>query len=289
MLQVRDTYRPLLLDLATMAKDIQHQNLDFHSNEMTHHYGKNVHLVSSPLMLSLLAKLGSPSTHQPQINELVSMLYSYLMDNVIDSVFPRKLAAIETRMKLAHAEAVYEGQIIDPQVPVVTVDLARAGTFPSHLCYNKLNYLMNPELVRQDHFYVSRVSDENGQVTGVNVSGSKIGGDVESAIVLFPDPMGATGGTIVQAYDHYLKVVHGKPKLMIALHLIITPEYLAKVTKACPDLHIFALRLDRGLSSEEVLKSEPGKNWNQEKGLNPIQYIVPGAGGLGEILNNSYC
>ena len=77
--------------------------------------------------------------------------------------------------------------------------------------------------------------------------------------------------------------------MMVALHLIITPEYLAKVTKACPDLHIFALRLDRGLSSADVLKEEPGKLWNQEKGLSPIQYIVPGAGGLGEILNNSYC
>jgi len=272
-----------------MAKDIQHQNLNFHSNEMTHYYGENVHLVSSPLMLSLLAKLGNPSTHQPQINELVSMLYSYLMDNVIDSVFPKKLASIETRMKSSHPEASYEGQIIDPEVPVVSVDLARAGTFPSHLCYNKLNYLMNPELVRQDHFYVARVSDENGQVMGVNVSGSKIGGEVEKAIVLFPDPMGATGGTIVQAYNHYLNEVDGKPKMMVAMHLIITPEYLEKVTKACPDLYIFALRLDRGLSSADVLNEVPGKLWNQEKGLSPIQYIVPGAGGLGEILNNAYC
>ena len=272
-----------------MAKDIQHQNLNFHANEMTHHYGENVHLVSSPLMLSLLAKLGSPLTHQPQINELVSMLYSYLMDNVIDSVFPKKLAVVDTRMKDSHAEATYEGQIIDPEVPVVSVDLARAGTFPSHLCYNKLNYLMNPELVRQDHFYVARVSDEKGQVTGVNVSGSKIGGEVDKAIVLFPDPMGATGGTIVQAYNHYFNEVGGKPKMMIAMHLIITPEYLEKVTKACPDLHIFALRLDRGLSSKEVLNEVPGKLWNLEKGLSPIQYIVPGAGGLGEILNNAYC
>ncbi len=272
-----------------MGQDSQHQKLNFEPNEISHHYGKNVHLVSSPLMLSLLAKLGNPKTHQPQINELTQMLYSYLMDNVIDLLFPRKLASIDTRMKSSHPEAVYAGEIIDPQVPCVTVDLARAGTFPSHLCYNKLNYLMNPELVRQDHFYVARLTDDKGQVTGVNVSGSKIGGSVDNAIVLFPDPMGATGGTIVQAYDHYLKKVGGKPRIMVAMHLIITPEYLKKVTKACPDLHIFALRLDRGLSSEEVLKENPGKHWNEEKGLNEHQYIVPGAGGLGEILNNSYC
>lgn len=272
-----------------MAKDSQHQKLVFKSNELTHQYGKNVHLVSSPLMLSLLAKLGHPKTFQPQINELTSMLYAYLMDNVIDTLFPRKTVSMETRMKTYHAEGSYEGEIIDPEVPCVTVDLARAGTFPSHLCYNKLNYLMNPELVRQDHFYVARVSDETGKVTGVNVSGSKIGGGVDKAIVLFPDPMGATGGTIVRAYDHYLKEVEGTPRMMIAMHLIITPEYLEKVTKACPDLHIFALRLDRGLSKPEILGTEPGKNWKEEIGLNKNQYIVPGAGGLGEILNNSYC
>lgn len=272
-----------------MAKDLQHQKLEFHPNEMKHLYGPKVHLVSSPLMLSLLAKLGHPQTHQPQINELVEMLYSYLVDNVIDLLFLRKLVSMDTRMKPSHPEASYEGEMIDPEIPCVSVDLARAGTFPSHLCYNKLNYLMNPELVRQDHFYVARLTDENGQVTGVNVSGSKIGGGVDKAIVLFPDPMGATGGTIVQAYEHYKNAVGGKPLMMVAMHLIITPEYLEKVTKACPDLHIFALRLDRGLSSPEILKETPGKNWKEEKGLNEHQYIVPGAGGLGEILNNSYC
>ncbi len=272
-----------------MALDFQFQNLKFSPSEFEHHYGKNVHLLSSPLMLSLLAKLGSTDTHQPQINQLVEMLYSHLIDNVIDTLFPRIKVELPTRMKEFHPEAVYAGEIIDPETKVVTVDLARAGTFPSHLCYNKLNYLMNPVKVRQDHFYVARVSDEHGKVTGVNVSGSKIGGDVDNSIVLFPDPMGATGGTIVEAARHYKNDVGGKPLMMVAIHLILTPEYLEKVTKECPDLHIFALRLDRGLSQEKILNSLPGKFWKEEKGLNQNQYIVPGAGGLGEILNNAYC
>lgn len=272
-----------------MAQDSQHQKLSYSPSVIEHLYGKNVHLLSSPLMLSLLAKLGSPGTLQPQINELVEMLYSNLIDNVIDHLFPRKVVKMDTRMKSSHPEASYEGQVVDPETPVVSVDLARAGTFPSHLCYNKLNYLMNPAKVRQDHFYVARVSDESGKVTGVSVAGSKIGGTVEGAIVLFPDPMGATGGTIVEAYEHYKHQVGGAPFLMVAMHLIVTPEYLAKVTKSCPDLKVFALRLDRGLSSEKVLGDLPGKNWSEEKGLNQHQYIIPGAGGLGEILNNSYC
>jgi uracil phosphoribosyltransferase len=76
---------------------------------------------------------------------------------------------------------------------------------------------------------------------------------------------------------------------MIALHLIVTPEYIKNVTTQCPDLQVFALRLDRGLSSVSALNEVPGKFWDQEIGLNDHQYIIPGAGGLGEILNNSYC
>ena len=57
---------------------------------------------------------------------------------------------------------------------------------------------------------------------------------------------------------------------------------------AHPDVIIYALRLDRGLSPARVLKTEPGTHWDEERGLNNIQYIVPGAGGVGEILNNAW-
>jgi uracil phosphoribosyltransferase len=252
-----------------------------------HFYGKNVHIVSSPLMHSWLAQLGLPTTAQPQIDELVTMLYTHLFDVVIDECFPKKRMQFETRMKASHAEGILDGEFIDRETPAVSVGLARAGTLPSQLCYRKMNYLLNPSLVRQDHFYISRVVNKKNEVTGVTVAGSKIGGRVDDALVLFPDPMGATGSTIVESVKHYLSL--GKPKAIIALHLIITPEYLAKVTKECPELQIFALRLDRGLSPTDVLKEIPGKRWKEEKGLNSHHYIVPGAGGLGEILNNSYC
>ncbi len=252
-----------------------------------HFYGKNVHIVHSPLMHSWLARLGNPATEQPLIDELVMMLYQHLFDVAIDEAFPKKRSKSETRMKSAHAEGFLDQEFIDQDTPAVSVGLARAGTLPSQLCYRKLNYLLNPKLVRQDHFYISRVTNEKNEVTGVSVAGSKIGGGVENAVVIFPDPMGATGSTIVEAVKHYRTL--GKPKAVIALHLIITPEYLAKVTKECPELQVYALRLDRGLSPADVLKEIPGKRWSEEKGLNQHHYIVPGAGGLGEILNNSYC
>jgi hypothetical protein len=60
------------------------------------------------------------------------------------------------------------------------------------------------------------------------------------------------------------------------------------MTEEFPDLHIFALRVDRGLSPEHVLKTRPGTHWAEEVGLTDNQYIVPGAGGVGEVLNNAW-
>src|SRR5208282_3459623 len=100
--------------------------------------------------------------------------------------------------------------VLDKNRRAVSVNLARAGTFPSHICYNALNYILNPELVRQDHVTAARKTDDKHRVTGTTLEGSKIGGDVEASIVIFPDPMGATGGTLVETLDFYKSSVKGK-------------------------------------------------------------------------------
>ncbi|MGH7280580.1 MAG: uracil phosphoribosyltransferase, partial [Polyangiaceae bacterium] len=38
----------------------------------------------------------------------------------------------------------------------------------------------------------------------------------------------------------------------------------------------------------DVLATVPGTRWEEERGLDEHQYIVPGAGGVGEILNNAW-
>jgi uracil phosphoribosyltransferase len=68
----------------------------------------------------------------------------------------------------------------------------------------------------------------------------------------------------------------------------VTPEYLENVLAEHPDTIIYALRLDRGLSPEKILTTIPGTHWGEERGLDDQQYIVPGAGGVGEILNNAW-
>ena len=80
----------------------------------------------------------------------------------------------------------------------------------------------------------------------------------------------------------------GTPRKLIALHLIITPEYVRYIHTHYPQLVIYGLRLDRGLSDADVLATVPGTYHERERGLNEKDYIVPGAGGLGEVINNSY-
>lgn len=269
-------------------RDHAYDKIAFRPPQLEHRYGANVHILADPLALTQLAKLCAKGTHQPEINQLVAVLYRDLLRTIVNAEFPRRNTATATRMIDSTPHAVFHGETIDPEVRAVTVNIARAGTLPSQITYDFLNTLLDPRVVRQDHFVMARVLDEASKVVGARISGSKIGGDVDDAILLFPDPMGATGGSMCTAVDAYKQEVVGKPRKIIAANLIVTPEYLKRVGGAHPEVVVYALRLDRGLSPAEVFDTIPGTHWDKERGLDDKQYIVPGGGGFGEIMNNAY-
>jgi uracil phosphoribosyltransferase len=215
----------------------------------------------------------------------LNTLYRELVKYAVNNEFPKKKISFSTRMAKYHAEGNFLCEVINPTSQVVCVNLARAGTIPSQICFDAFNYFLNPEGIRQDHISINRKTDLNDQVIGTDLGGVKIGGKVEGKYLIIPDPMGATGSTLESAMAIYSKL--GKIKKVLALHLIVTPEYLKKITTRFPDLAVYAIRLDRGLSSKKVLGSIPGTFWAEERGLNDKQYIVPGAGGLGEVINNA--
>lgn len=257
-------------------------------SRLKHHYGSQVHIFNSPLLQTWLTELCLDQTRQPRLNQLVEYLYKHLLAQVLNQELPIQNRQLKTRMHDLHPNAVLNTQILNPQTRAITVNLARAGTYPSHLCYELLNDVLNPDLVRQDHIFAARVSNASHQVTGTSIGSHKIGGHQEQAFVFFPDPMGATGHTLSAAIDYYKNQIEGQAIKYLALHLIVTPEYLKHMTSQHSDVSIYALRVDRGLSSSDVLAQEPGLMWEQERGLNEKGYIVPGAGGLGELLNNSF-
>lgn len=269
-----------------MTKDYSYNQIPIGRNELNHKYGNKVHLISSPYLLTLLARTCHEKTIQPEFSSNISLAYKYLFEAMVSTIFPRVDLKVETRMKKFHQEAELNGTFIDSNLKLVTVDLARAGTLPSQGLFEFAHTFLKPENIRQDHFYVNRKTNAEGKVIGVDMSGSKIGGSVKDAYVIFPDPMGATGGTISSVVSYYKNKIEGPAKKFISLNLIITPEYIKRMQKDHPDLEIFAIRLDRGLSSKEVLESIPGEH-QEEKGLNDVQYIVPGGGGFGELMNNT--
>lgn len=254
-----------------------YRHLRYAPSEIPHRYGPNVHILAHPFLLTVLARLCHPRTIQPEFSRLVALLYRSLAVIVANAEFPRTVARSLTRMK-AH----YEGEIIDPRTRVVCVNIARAGYLPSQVCFETFCEVLEPKNVRQDHLFMNRRHDGNGRVVGVDFSGSKVGGPVRGSILVVPDPMGATGSSLERALDHYATL--GRVRKAIAVHLIVTPEYLRRLRDR---VTVYAIRLDRGLSRRDVLATVPGTRWAEEKGLNPRDYIVPGGGGFGELLSNA--
>jgi uracil phosphoribosyltransferase len=268
--------------------DVQFASVPYRPSEIVHRYGAPVHILADPLSLNLLGRLCQQGTVQPEVNRLVGELYRSLLHVVIAAEFPRRRSTVTTRMIEFTPAGSWSGEAVATDTPAVCVALARAGLLPSQVAFDFLNQILSPAGVRQDHLHLGRTTDAEGRVTGAGLHAVKIGGSIDGAMVLIPDPMGATGSTVSKVLSHYGAEVRGKAAKVIAVHLIVTPEYLRHVRAHHPEVIVYALRLDRGLSSPEVLATTPGERWDEERGLTDHHYIVPGAGGLGEIMNNSF-
>jgi uracil phosphoribosyltransferase len=266
-------------------RDLAHTRPALPGPGAEHAYGPRLVLHSTPSLLSILARLGSPDASQPEVGRLATRCFDGLFSAVVDRELAWGVARVPTRMSAAHPGHAYEGVLVARDQRVVVADVARAGIVPSQLFFDRLHDLVDPAHLRQDHLFVSRRVDADGRVTGAAVAAAKIGGPVDDALLVLPDPMGATGGSLLEVLDHY--AAYGVPRRVVVVHLIVTPEYVRRVLAARDDVVIHAIRLDRGFSSAEALAAPPGTH-TDERGLDGHQYVVPGAGGLGEVLNNAW-
>jgi uracil phosphoribosyltransferase len=255
---------------------------------LQHHYGHGVHILEDHFLLTLLARLGAPETGTETVPTLVRSAYHRLMQEVLAREFPATMAQVKTRMAATEPRGFYQGPVLCRDTRLVLCSVIRAGILPSQTCYEAATTVLPPQNVRIDFLNISRVVDDSHQVIGVRLDGSKLGGSVEGAVVVIPDPMGATGSTVCRAVDVYKGSADGIPRKIIAVHLMATPESILRVKATHPEVVIYTARLDRGLSPPEVLKAAPGLYAERERGLNDVQYVVPGAGGLGELLTNSW-
>lgn len=254
---------------------------------LTHHYGPDIRLLDDAFLSTLLVRIGSPKIGTAEIPNLVRTAYQRLLHEILAAEFPRTQQRQATRMTAQEPRAFVQGSMLCKDTKLVICSVIRAGMLPAQACYEAAIEVLPPENVRLDVLNMSREVDDEGQVIGVRLDGTKIGGPVDDALVLIPDPMGATGSTVCRAVEVYQKL-GGAPRAMTAAHLMVTPEAVRLVTETHPGVRIYAGRLDRGLSSDRALASVPGQFPDEERGLNDVQYIVPGAGGMGELLTNSW-
>ncbi len=254
---------------------------------LEHRYGDRVTILDSPSLHAVLARLGEKRTGAASAAILVREVYAALMVEAVDRHIATREVEVETRMAELTPAGVWRGAVPDPATRVAIACVLRAGLVPAQACLERFNGILPPDNVRLDTLLMARITDDEGHVTGVDLSGSKIGGPVDGRVLLIPDPMGATGGTINDTVRHY-REHHGTPDQVLVLTMISTPEFLRSVLDGVPDAVIVTGRLDRGLSSSEVLACVPGECWDDEVGLTDTSYIVPGAGGVGEVLTNSW-
>jgi uracil phosphoribosyltransferase len=255
--------------------------------ELEHGYGPNVHILDDVYLTSLLARVGHPDTTMPQMRGLLALAYERLLGAVLACELPTVEARVPTRMAKLTEHGHYQGTIVDPATRVVIGCLVRAGVVPAEVCLEILASVIEPANLRLDFLSMSRRVDAAGRVVGTDDAGIKIGGPIRDAILLLPDPMGATGGTVRRTLEVYAERGLGPARKAIALPMIATPEFMRAVAEHCPELIVYTGRLDRGLSPPEVLRRPPG-TVPGERGLTDNQYIVPGAGGIGEVLTNSW-
>jgi len=119
---------------------------------MEHHYGSNFHLIGDTFLQTLLTEVCQVQTTQPQINRLVQLMYNGLIVHAANQLFPQKKSDVQTRMNTS-----LKSNILNPETKAVTVNLARAGTYPSHICYEYLHWFLKAENVRQDHIFAARI------------------------------------------------------------------------------------------------------------------------------------
>ncbi len=259
------------------------------SGLLEHAYGPRVAVLDNPFLHTALLRIGQTNTPHPEVLALLRASYTVLAAHGFGAHLPRVWRSEPTRMAEAHGEqGHWQGQVLDPSERVVILDVIRGGIVPAQVCFELLTHVLPLENLRLDHVNMARQAGPDGHVQSVDLTGSKIGGSTEGVTLVVPDPMGATGSTLVRALEH-LQESFGRPARVLAMPLIATPEFLARVLPAHPELYVVAGRVDRGLSPAEVLETPPGTHWDQERGLDEHDYIVPGAGGLGEVLNNSWC
>ncbi len=203
----------------------------------------NVTVVSHPLIQHKLTMLRDKNTSSKDFRELVREI-AMLMAYEVTRNLPLEDIDIETPICKAKGK-VLSGEDI-AIVPVLRAGLGMVDGMLDLIPNAKIGHIglyRNEETLQPVEYYC------------------KLPQDIGNRIVIITEPMLSTGGSMLGAIDLLKK--HGAKKIK-SIHLVCAPEGIDIVTKAHPDVEIYAASID-------------------EK-YNDIGYIVPGLGDAGDRL-----
>ncbi|MHC3993591.1 uracil phosphoribosyltransferase [Thiomicrolovo sp. ZZH C-3] len=189
------------------------------------------HALHSPLTTHLINRLRDAMTDAEQFRRLVKQLTLLLADAAFksDDLKPVPLGTWQGEDDYA---------LVD-ESEIVLVTILRAGLpmldaamelFPK--AASGFLAMKRDETTHEAKLYYDRVPDCRGKH------------------VVVVDPMVATGGSLIDAVTLLRKKA---PAKLTSLHIIASPEGVAKVTESHPDLAMFIAQIDRGLSSEKFI------------------------------------
>jgi uracil phosphoribosyltransferase len=160
------------------------------------------------------------------------------------------LPTTETTVQTPLAEA--PGQVINPQVPMAIIPILRAGLalldgaqtlLPLATTYH-LGLVRNEETL-ETSTYLNKLPAQFAPQTHI----------------LIPEPMLATGGSIMTAMEEITKR-GGDPALIRIISVVAAPQALQQLSQTYPNLTVYTAMIDEGLNDQG--------------------YIVPGLGDAGD-------
>ena len=201
----------------------------------------NVHVLDHPLIQHKLSILRSKNTSVKEFRELISEI-SGLMCYEATRNLPTKEVEVQTPVAMAKCRRLSGKKLAI--IPILRAGLGMVDAMVDLIPSAKIGHIglyRDPETHLPVEYYC------------------KLPEDIGNRQVFVVDPMLATGGSAVAAIDFLKK--YGC-KSIIMMNIIGSPEGVAAVQKAHPDVEIYLAALD-------------------EK-LNEHAYIVPGLGDAGD-------
>ncbi|WAM33523.1 uracil phosphoribosyltransferase [Caldicellulosiruptor morganii] len=206
-------------------------------------YKKNVYVFDHPLIQHKLTLIRDKNTGSKEFRELVEEI-AMLMAYEVTRNLPLKEVEIETPVGVAKCRVISGRKLA--VVPILRAGLGMVDGLLKLIPAAKVGHIglyRDPQTLKPVEYYC------------------KLPQDVHERDIIVLDPMLATGGSAVAAFDYIKRYNPLSLKLMC---LIAAPEGIERLTSAHPDVEVYCAAVD-------------------EK-LNDHGYIVPGLGDAGDRL-----